>query len=379
MVTKSHRLAAAVWLLMAFGTTPVLAAVGNATTPGDFWTEPATLISLGFEWRIAGDENHNAKVDVTFRKKGDKDWRKALPLVRSQHEFIGDSGPPRPDFHPDPMKYPVPNMFAGSIFNLEPDTDYECRFTLTDPDGVKGAAAKTVIARTRKEPVPAAGGHVYHVYPIGWTGPKETPAFTGLMEAYYQGAASSDFQGTYPPRVVPGDVLLVHAGVYMSDRVHYQNGLPHPGYNALSTLFDGTYYLTASGTADKPIVIKAAGDGEVIFDGNGAQTFFNLEAANYNYFEGITFRNANLVFLLGQKDIVGSSGFTLKHSRFYNIGRGVQDDWSGSKNITILDNSFIGRHDPAHVVGWIGPWLQRPGGVEELGGPNGSEYGVKLT
>jgi hypothetical protein len=164
----------------------------------------------------------------------------------------------------------------------------------------------------------------------------------------------------------------------MSDRVHYQNGLPHPGYNALSTLFDGTYYLTASGTPDKPIVIKAAGDGEVIFDGNGAQTFFNLEAANYTYFEGMTFRNANLVFLLGQKDIVGASGFTLKHSRLYNIGRGVQDDWSGSKNITILDNSFIGRHDPSHVVGWIGEWLKRPGGIEELGGPNGSEYGVKL-
>ena len=355
---------------------PVAARTVDRVAAGDFWAEPPTLISLGFEWRIQGDDNRNAKVAVAFRRKGDKAWKDALPLVRSQHEFIGDSSPPRPDFHPDPMKYPVPNMFAGSIFNLEPDTDYECRFTLSDPDG--GGAVKTVTVHTRKEPVPYAGGRTYHVYPIGWEGPKQEPAFTGLMEAYYQGAASSDFQGTYPARVEPGDVILVHAGVYMSDRVHYLNGLPHPGYNALSTLFDGTYYLTASGTPDKPIVIKAAGDGEVIFDGAGAQTFFNLEAANYNYFEGITFRNANLVFLLGQKNIVGSSGFTLKHSRFYNIGRGVQDDWSGSKNVTILDNSFIGRHDPAHVVGWIGDWLKRPGGIEELGGPTGSEYGVKL-
>lgn len=374
-----------IWIAVALAlcASPALAAgaaankaASNKVSAGDFWAEPPTLISLGFEWRIQGDENHNAKVEVAFRKKGDSAWKPALPLIRSQHEFIGDTAPPRADFHPDPMKYPVPNMFAGSIFNLEPDTEYECRFTLSDPDG--GSAVKTVTVRTRKEPVPAAGGHTYHVYPIGWTGPKQEPAFTGLMEAYYQGAASSDFQGTYPPRVEPGDVILVHAGVYMSDRVHYQNGLPHPGYNALSTLFDGTYYLTASGTPDKPIVIKAAGDGEVIFDGAGAQTFFNLEAANYNYFEGMTFRNANLVFLLGQKNIVGSSGFTLKHSRLYNIGRGVQDDWSGSKNITILDNSFIGRHDPAHVVGWIGEWLKRPGGIEELGGPNGSEYGVKL-
>ena len=198
------------------------------------------------------------------------------------------------------------------------------------------------------------------------------------MEAYYQGAASSDFQGTFPPRVVAGDIILVHAGEYKSDRTRYLNGLPHPGYNALSTLFDGTYYLTADGTADKPIVIKAAGDGEVIFDGDDAQTFFNLMGADYNYFEGITFRNANLVFLIGYKDIIGSSGFTLKNSRLYDIGRGVQADWSGSKYITILDNSFIGRHDPKNVVGWNGQWLKRPQGYEMLGGPDGSEYGVKV-
>jgi hypothetical protein len=357
---------------------PAAAAQKNATVAGDLWVEPSTLISLGFEWRIPGDENRNASVAVSFRKKGDKEWRAAPPLIRSQHEYVGSTEPPRADFHPDPFHYPVPNMFAGSIFNLESGTAYECRLVLSDPDGVKGKKTRIVSVKTRKEPVPATGGHVYHVYPIGWTGPKQQPAFTGLMEAYYQGAASSDYEGTYPPRVVAGDTILVHAGTYMSDRVRYQNGLPHPGYNALSTLFDGTYYLTASGTEDKPIAIKAAGDGEVIFDGAGTQTFFNLEAANYNYFEGMTFRNANLVFLLGQKNIVGSSGFTLKNSRLYNIGRGVQDDWSGSKNITILDNSFIGRHDPSHVVGWIGAWLKRPGGYEELGGPNGSEYGVKI-
>lgn len=199
------------------------------------------------------------------------------------------------------------------------------------------------------------------------------------MEAYYQGAASSDFQGTYLPRVKPGDTILVHAGLYQSDRVHYQNGLPKPGYRALSTLFDGTYYLTASGTADKPIAIKSAGDGEVIFDGDGAQTLFNLMGANYNYFEGITFRNANLMFLLGLKDIAGSSGFTLKHSRLYDIGRGVQADWSGSKDFYIADNSIIGRHDPVNMMGWRGAeWSKLPGFPEKLGGPDGSEYAVKL-
>ena len=55
---------------------------------------------------------------------------------------------------------------------------------------------------------------------------------------------------------------------------------------------------------------EAAGDGEVIFDGAGNAVLFDLEAANYNYFEGITVRNTEVGFLLGRKHIAGSSGFT---------------------------------------------------------------------
>jgi hypothetical protein len=55
--------------------------------------------------------------------------------------------------------------------------------------------------------------------------------------------------------------------------------------------FDGTCYLIASGTEDKPIAIKAAGDGPAVFDGNGAFNLFNVKAADYTYFEGLTIRN----------------------------------------------------------------------------------------
>lgn len=360
-------------------TTAMAAPAADRITPQDLWVEPPTLQSIGLEWRMRGDDNRNATVETAFREVGSTAWRPALPLVRSKGERVGNLVPPRADFHPDPNNYTSPDMFAGSIFDLAPATLYEVRLSLSDPDGVAGRKVVFAKVRTRAEPMPSPTGKTYHVYPIGWTGEKQQPAFTGLMEAYYQGAASSDFQGTYPPRVVAGDTVLVHAGVYQSDRVRYLNGLPHPGYQALSTLFDGTYYLTASGTAEKPIAIKAAGDGEVIFDGAGAQTFFNLMGANYNYFEGITFRNANLVFLLGLKNIAGSSGFTLKHSRLYDIGRGVQADWSGSKNFYIADNSFIGRHDPRKMMGWIGAiWEKFPDFPEKLGGPEGSEYAVKL-
>ena len=42
----------------------------NAVAPGEFIVEPATLINLGFEWKIQGDGNRNATVAVQYRKQG---------------------------------------------------------------------------------------------------------------------------------------------------------------------------------------------------------------------------------------------------------------------------------------------------------------------
>jgi hypothetical protein len=351
---------------------PRAARAQTKTSAGAFTVERPTLVSLGFEWRISGDSNRNARVEVTFRKKGDKAWRRGLPLLRLNGEQVTAGIPRGGSRHY--FDYTAPNMFAGSLLNLEPDTEYECRFVLSDPDGVKGRATRTVIVRTRKEPEPATSGHVYNVYPFGYKGPKRQPAFTGLLAAYYMGSDESDHSYVMPPRVQPGDVILMHAGVYEDSRFNY--GGFDPKIPALGTPFDGTYYLTASGTPDKPIVIKGAGDGKVIFDGDGNQVLFNLMAANYNYFEGITVRNTNVAFLLGIKDIAGSSGFTLKHCRLYNIGRGVEDNWSGSKDFYIADNVFIGRHNPEKLQSWWRPdvWAKFPGYPALIT----SEYAIKI-
>ena len=380
---------------LVIASAPLSAAAQDRTISGPLIVERPTLLSLGFEWNIQGDDNGNASVAVHYRIKGAREWREALPLLRLQNETIQGTvyanapAPPAgvkaPPMTPEQIedlreaeasvRYVTPNMFTGSILNLTPDTEYECRFTLTDPDGVIGPSEKTVTVRTRPEPMPATHGHVFHVYPVGWTGPKQEPSFTGLMAAYYLRAPHIDWQNAYPPRVKPGDTILVHAGMYKGDRAHYMNTAPHPGYLALGNLFDGTYYLTANGLPDKPIVIKGAGDGEVIFDGAGAQTLFNLMAANYNYFENITVRNTNVAFLLGIKNIAGSSGFTLKHSRIEDVGRAVQDDWSGSKDFYIADNVLIGRHDPEKMMSWTGSvWSAFPGFPEPLT----SEYAVKI-
>ena len=347
--------------------TSVLAAQGPTTAPrgspdtarastdtviaGELVIEPATLINLGFEWFIQGDANRNAAVDVAFRKKGSEAWHPALPLLRLNGERI---------YAESRIDLVAPNMFAGSVLDLEPGTAYEVRLTMTDPDGVQGERSRVVTVSTRPEPQPYAGGRVFHVYPPGTTGQKIEPAFEGLMCAYNFWCAGTDWATSGRPRVRPGDTILVHAGVYQYNRYEYTNNAQ---VNRTVPL-DGTYYLTADGTEDMPIAIKAAGDGPVVFDGAGNFALFDVRAADYTYFEGITFRNAEIAIQAGTQFIAGSKGLTVKRSRFENVGAGVFTNFAGSANFYIADNTFLGRNDPNHLIGWAGEYWTKFNGVE---------------
>lgn len=54
----------------------------DAVSPGKFVVERPTLICLGFEWQIAGDENRNAMVEVSYRRAGENVWKPGMPLFR---------------------------------------------------------------------------------------------------------------------------------------------------------------------------------------------------------------------------------------------------------------------------------------------------------
>jgi hypothetical protein len=51
--------------LSSFNARAVFAA--NDIKPAEFVIEPPTLISLGFEWYVEGDDNHDASVKVSYR------------------------------------------------------------------------------------------------------------------------------------------------------------------------------------------------------------------------------------------------------------------------------------------------------------------------
>lgn len=203
------RLAAAgVVLLFVGGRPATLAAQSNDALPGMIRSY-STISSIGVEWDLAGDADHDAMVTVEFRISGTAGWRTALPLVR--------------------VDYDGSNMLAGSMLFLSSNTEYEVRLTLADPDG--GSDRQTVLVATRPVPVMPAFGRRFHVVPGSGGG-------DGSWVNPFRGIAAAENLAQ------PGDIFLVHAGNY-----------------------GGRITFTKPGTSSGFIVWKAAGDGEALFAG----------------------------------------------------------------------------------------------------------------
>ena len=114
-----------------------------ASSTFDDLDSSSSMHSIGVEWDITGDSNHNAEGTVQFRPAGTPDWKFALPLMRV--DFQGE------------------NMLTGSILFLDPGTTYEVKLDVSDPDG--GSDSQTLTVSTRPVPVPASGGSTLHVVP----------------------------------------------------------------------------------------------------------------------------------------------------------------------------------------------------------------------
>ncbi len=109
------------------------------------------------------------------------------------------------------MGYSWRTRHSGSVFNLRSNTAYELRLSLDDPDG--GSAQRSVTVTTRKLPKAAEGGNVRRATPSN---------IASVINA-----------------TKPGDVVELGAGSY--------------------SFID----WTADGTADRPVVLRAAAGAEV--------------------------------------------------------------------------------------------------------------------
>ncbi len=62
----------------------------DRTTPEQI-VSYSTIHSIGIEWSISGDANHNATVNVHYRAQGTSKWKAALPLVRVDNIYNGNA------------------------------------------------------------------------------------------------------------------------------------------------------------------------------------------------------------------------------------------------------------------------------------------------
>jgi hypothetical protein len=261
----------------------------NATVPGAVVTDPPTLHCLAFRWLISGDDNGNARVEVRYRKQGEAAWRPALPMLRVHNETVDRQHKP----------YRCGNLFAGSVLGLDPNTSYDVRFTLTDPDG--GSAERTATAQTRSEPM-YAGSATVRAVPPGWSGGSSGPPVVELAEAVRRARA--------------GDVILITPGKYR-----------------------GNFRVSGSGTAGKPIIFGVYGPGEVVIEGlDDNDRVFDVQGKDHIWFEGLTIRRGRFGIKAN-----AAKGLVVRNCKIEDVDNGVVGYSPDAEGWFIADNVITGR------------------------------------
>jgi len=265
-------------------------ASADQTRPGAVYVEPSTLHCLGFEWTIEGDVNRNGRVAVAYRRTGTRTWRQGHDLLRIAGERVGMN------LVEQGYDWTCGNLYAGSVLFLQPGTRYDVTLTLTDPDQDGVVAERRIRVATKSVPALPIGGRSLEIH-----GDEQLAA--ALKDAR------------------PGDILRLHAGTYRD-----------------------TYALARSGTRRRPVVLRDAGDGPVIFTDSGR--CFELDRAEYVWFQGLTFRGCEFPLHAGER--ATTKGLTVLRCRFEDNDAGILLRSTACRDIYIADNVFVGTKGTWH-------------------------------
>ena len=212
----------------------------DASAPDDVAPEPATLHSLAVRWPVRGDANANASVAVEYRPAGETRWRAAYPLFRP-HPELQSAGAARArrlalrGKHRGPHAgHRVRGARSPSVTRTAGDAERLLRLrTAAEPRGAAGDAGAPRGARRGRRLRVAT-----------------SEPFRGLAAAEAQAA--------------PGDLFLLHAGVYRAAPWHVQR----------------------QGARGRPIIYRGAGDGAAILDGGGGERVVSAPGARHVWLGG---------------------------------------------------------------------------------------------
>ncbi|HTJ44768.1 MAG TPA: hypothetical protein VL463_21830 [Kofleriaceae bacterium] len=246
--------------------------------PGTPELDPPTINALGVVLPITGDDNFNASVTVRYWNGSlEGGFRDAMPLQHVHSEAV--------------TGFTVSPQFAGSIFDLAPNTTYTIELHITDPDGPVDQTVQ-IMGTTRGVPGDPAHPHVVNV--------ADAAALQAALDA-----------------AQPGDVITLADGTY-----------------------SGTFDLHASGTAIDPIVIRGAASQGAILDGNGCTGCNVIEVyASYVHVEQLTIQHASRAIRFQTAGAIGDVVRRV-HIRDVQLAIGSNPD---QKDFYIADNLLEGR------------------------------------
>ena len=246
----------------------------NALTISEVKTDRATLHTIGVQVLIAGDANRNAQIQVRYRPAGSQEFRTAPPLFRVLPETVTGRT--------------VPEQLAGTIFDVAPGGTYEIELDATDPDG--GATTRMLTASTR-----------------AWPRDPVTPRAVSVTNATELRAALQGAQA--------GDVITLADGTYT-----------------------GAFSISASGTAEQPIVIRGASRDGTILDGQNCDCNIVEVYGSYVHFERLTIKSGQRALrFLGTTTSNAALGLRIEDV-VHGIGSGVDQT-----DFTLCDNIVHGR------------------------------------
>ena len=261
----------------ALATLALPARAGSSLTVSDPTLDPPTVITLGVQMLISGDDNYNATVGVRYKKSSDSTYKTGLPLFR---------------VHPEQLQANVPPaQFAGSIFELQPNTSYDIELHAVDPDG--GDFTKTITGKTL--PVPGD--------------PPNPHAVAVANQSQLQSALNN---------AQPGDVITLANGTY--------------GPNVT---------VSKGGAAGNPIVIRGQSQSGVVIDGGGCTGCNVLEYYNtgYVHLENLTIQNAERAIRVQTQ---GTNGNVFRYLHITNVILGITTS-GNDDGYYVADNVLEGR------------------------------------
>lgn len=273
----------------------------DKVTIGTLVLDGQVITAFGFLVPITGDDNLDATATLEYKPTAGGSYVFAMDLIRVNPQYSSPISQGQ-SIVPHPAN---PPSLVGILTGLTPDTSYDIRVTVSDPDGEIGATIQTLTVSTRE--IPPANPDTSDTINVTNVAELETAISTAAA----------------------GDIIAIAAGTYT---------------------LTSNLELDADGTEANPIFIRCADRATTIIDRNARDNEFSKVIwvrSDWVTIEDCTIRNANTgIHFHGASDYRPVEGNVVRRNIFDRVNDGVSAGigW-GTHNAFIYENLFEGPRD----------------------------------